>query len=59
MNRFRHFDFRRLFQVMVILVVSSSAFAARPNVIVILSDYQCWGDLSLNGNTNLSTPNVD
>lgn len=33
--------------------------AARPNVLVILTDDQGWGDLSLNGNTNLSTPNID
>ena len=33
--------------------------AEKPNVIVILSDDQGWGDLSLNGNTNLSTPNID
>jgi len=26
---------------------------------VILSDDQGWGDLSVNGNTNLSTPNID
>ena len=31
----------------------------RPNVIVILTDDQGWGDLSLNGNKNLSTPNID
>lgn len=31
----------------------------RPNVVVILSDDQGWGDLSMNGNTNLSTPNID
>ncbi|MCA9050042.1 MAG: arylsulfatase, partial [Planctomycetaceae bacterium] len=31
----------------------------RPNIIVILTDDQGWGDLSLNGNSNLSTPNVD
>ncbi len=31
----------------------------RPNVIVILTDDQGWGDLSINGNTNLSTPNID
>ena len=31
----------------------------RPNVIVILTDDQGWGDLSLNGNTNLSTPHID
>jgi arylsulfatase A-like enzyme len=33
--------------------------AERPNVIVILTDDQGWGDLSLNGNTNLSTPHID
>jgi len=32
---------------------------ARPNVLVILTDDQGWGDLSLNGNQNLSTPNID
>jgi arylsulfatase A-like enzyme len=31
----------------------------RPNVIVVLTDDQGWGDLSINGNTNLSTPNID
>ena len=33
--------------------------AARPNVVMILVDDQGWGDLSLNGNTNVSTPNID
>lgn len=31
----------------------------RPNVVVILSDDQGWGDLSLHGNTNLQTPRID
>ena len=31
----------------------------RPNVVVILTDDQGWGDLSLHGNPNLSTPNID
>lgn len=31
----------------------------RPNVIVILTDDQGWGDLSLHQNPNLSTPNID
>lgn len=31
----------------------------RPNVVVILSDDQGWGDLSLNGNRNISTPYID
>jgi len=33
--------------------------AKRPDVVVILTDDQGWGDLSINGNTNLNTPNVD
>lgn len=31
----------------------------RPNVLVILADDQGWGDLSLHGNSNLQTPNLD
>ncbi len=31
----------------------------RPNVVVILSDDQGWGDLSVHGNTNIATPNID
>ncbi|HUX58013.1 MAG TPA: sulfatase-like hydrolase/transferase, partial [Bacteroidales bacterium] len=30
-----------------------------PNIIIILSDDQGWGDLSINGNINLNTPNID
>ncbi|MDF9800674.1 arylsulfatase A-like enzyme [Catalinimonas alkaloidigena] len=30
-----------------------------PNIILIMSDDQGWGDLSMNGNANLSTPNID
>ena len=30
-----------------------------PNVILIISDDQGWGDLSLNGNLDLTTPNID
>ena len=37
----------------------SAAHADKPNIIIILTDDQGWGDLSINGNTNLSTPNID
>jgi arylsulfatase A-like enzyme len=31
----------------------------RPNIILIMADDQGWGDLSIKGNTNISTPNID
>ncbi|MGB1813888.1 MAG: arylsulfatase [Rubripirellula sp.] len=31
----------------------------RPNVLIILTDDQGWGDLGIHGNTNLSTPHLD
>lgn len=30
-----------------------------PNILIFLSDDQGWGDLSINGNPNISTPNID
>lgn len=41
------------------LVASSAIAADRPNVVVILTDDQGWGDLSINGNKNLNTPHID
>lgn len=31
----------------------------RPNIVMILADDQGWGDLSVSGNSNLHTPNID
>ncbi len=45
--------------MLFVLFVVSLASAERPNVVVILTDDQGWGDLSLSGNKNLSTPNID
>jgi arylsulfatase A-like enzyme len=38
---------------------SSSKTQTQPNIILILTDDQGWGDLSISGNTNLTTPNID
>ena len=38
---------------------SEARSAKPPNIVAILADDQGWGDLSLHGNTNLSTPNID
>lgn len=51
---------RTLFLCLFAAVLTATAIGQqRPNVIVILTDDQGWGDLSQNGNTNLSTPNID
>jgi arylsulfatase A-like enzyme len=42
-----------------VLLAQGSVPERRPNVVVLLSDDQGWGDLSINGNTNLATPAVD
>ncbi len=39
--------------------ISTPCIAKKPNIVVILTDDQGWGDLSLHGNKNLSTPNLD
>ena len=41
------------------LLIFSCSLLAKPNVVVFLTDDQGWGDLSLNGNDDLSTPNID
>ena len=46
--------------LMALVPARALAQAKRPpNVIVVLSDDQGWGDFSLHGNKNLSTPNLD
>ncbi len=37
----------------------ASAATAKPNIVIFLADDQGWGDLSIQGNSNLRTPNID
>jgi arylsulfatase A-like enzyme len=55
----RHFLPTAFVAVTTTLFATQAAMAAKPNVLVILADDQGWGDLSVHGNTNLSTPNID
>ncbi len=50
---------RCLIPLLLVLCLQSLLEAAPPNVVVILTDDQGWGDLSCHGNTNLQTPRID
>ncbi len=41
------------------LALYGGASIERPNIVVILTDDQGWGDLSVHGNLNLKTPHID
>ena len=48
------------FLIILVHVFSCKPFVdQKPNILIFLSDDQGWGDLSFNGNSNLSTPNID
>ena len=49
-----------LFLIILIHLFGCERFdEQKPNILIFLSDDQGWGDLSFNGNSNLSTPNID
>jgi arylsulfatase A-like enzyme len=45
--------------VAIALSAAPTLAVDKPNVVVILADDQGWGDLGINGNTNLRTPHID
>ncbi|MDX1984154.1 MAG: sulfatase-like hydrolase/transferase [Bryobacteraceae bacterium] len=50
---------RRQFVGQAAMPVLAAAQTPRPNVVLIMSDDQGYGDLSLHGNPHLQTPNLD
>ncbi|MCY3968752.1 MAG: arylsulfatase [Acidobacteria bacterium] len=54
---------RRLHSVLLLAAVTAACAApgppSRPNVVLFLADDQGWGDLSIHGNANVRTPNID
>ncbi len=48
-----------LFLGAFLFAVATVSAANRPNVVIFLADDAGWGDYSVNGNTNLQTPNID
>lgn len=48
-----------LFLAAMTAACASPSPPSRPSVVLFLADDQGWGDLSVNGNTNVRTPNID
>jgi len=50
---------RFLFTLSVALVCTSRLLAATPNVLLVITDDQSYGDLGVHGNPQIRTPNLD
>ncbi|MEQ1859225.1 MAG: sulfatase-like hydrolase/transferase [Chthoniobacteraceae bacterium] len=50
---------RLALRIVASLLVAASAFAAQPNVLLIITDDQGYGDFSIHGNPHLQTPHID
>src|SRR6187402_2158736 len=48
-----------LFTLLIVAARAADGSATPPNIVVFLADDQGWGDLSINGNMNVRTPNID
>jgi arylsulfatase A-like enzyme len=60
LRSFIYFCLKILSALLLLGVVCYKAQSqVRPNIVFILTDDQGWGDLSINGNTNVQTPNID
>ena len=49
----------KFFLLLFLITTCKNDSTEKPNIIIFLSDDQGWGDLNLNGNPNLNTPNID
>jgi hypothetical protein len=45
--------------LLLLLSVSATVKAARPNIVLMMADDQGWGDVGYNGHPELKTPHLD
>lgn len=53
------FSFALLLASPLTLFAQARGGDRQPNIIIVLADDQGWGDISLHGNPNIETPNID
>ncbi|TWU46073.1 Choline-sulfatase [Rubripirellula tenax] len=58
-NKSLPFLLTSVLQVCIAIAMTIGASAAAPNVILLMSDDQGWGDIGFNGNEDIITPNLD
>ena len=49
----------RLLAGCALFAIASSAFAAKPNIVIVITDDQGYGDIGAHGNTMINTPAMD
>jgi len=54
-----HLVFALLLASIALTAPSRAAEQKKPNILIILADDEGWGDLAINGNTNVATPHID
>jgi arylsulfatase A-like enzyme len=50
---------KKLLVLLTLFLVHLIAYAAKPNVVLMMSDDQGWGDVGYNGHAELKTPHLD